>query len=215
MHFQIYIPGAKDLAPELATVGLGDFVQGAEVLRCEGGPDAKGGAIFAWWGGVNARNRQIGYRPSEQTWRKSSDGYWVGSWNGAPSTPEELARPYQDPGKFLKLGDGNQWLIPQVERLDRNLVLADDGTWRYEAQRRHHKLWLDSVMWAQRFLPTQDGKSSVDLNMTELSDFVIGVLRMNYRVTREVVSDLGLFSIKSMAEAFSAIVGFDVAVQGV
>lgn len=214
MHFQIYIPGAMDLAPELAKVGLGDFVGNAEALREPVGPDGQGGCVFAWWTS-GAASRQIGFRPDSQTWRQSIEGYWVGSWNHSPSTPHELARPYQEPGRLLTLGDGHQWLIPEVMQLDRTLRLADDGTWRYEAQRRHHKLWLESVQWGLRFQPTQDGRSKIDLNMTELSEFVIGVLRMNYRVTREVVSDLSLFSIKNLAEAFSAIVGFDVAVQGV
>lgn len=214
MHFQIYIPGAMDLAPELAKVGLGDFVGNAEALREPVGPDGKGGCVFAWGWSLGAAARQIGFRPEQQTWRQSTEGYWVGSWNGTPSTPKELARPYQEPGKLLTLGDGNQWLIPQVERLDRTLVLADDGTWRYEAQRRHHQLWLESVQWAQRFLPTQKGDAEVPFDMPAMSEFVIGVLRMNYRITREVVSDLRLFSVKSVAEAFSTIVGFDIAVHG-
>lgn len=214
MHFQVYIPGAMDLGPELEKVGLGDFVGNAEALREPVGPDGKGGAVFAWWT-AGAKSRQIGFRPAEQTWKESTDGYWVGTWNGAPSIPTDLARPYQEPGRLIVLGDGNQWLVPQVMQLDRTLRLADDGTWRYEAQRRHHQLWVESVQWAQRFAPTQDGKTQVGINMTEMSEFVIGVLRMNYRITREVVSDLGLFSIKNMSEAFSTIVGFNITMQGV
>lgn len=210
MHFQIYIPGAADLAPELAKVGLGDFVANAEPLRVGEGPDGKAGCVFAWW---NWQSRQIGYRPAQQKWSDSREGYWVGLWTESFPLPSELARPYQEAGRKIRLGDGNEWLVPQVEKLPRDMVLADDGTWRYEVQRRHHAVYLESIDWARRFAPTQDGTSQVYVNMAELADFVIGALRMNYRITREVASALRLLSTQTLGAAFSAIVGFDFAVE--
>lgn len=209
MHFQIYIPGAHSVAPELEKVGLGDFVSGAESLPCPNGPDGKDGAIFAWW---NPKCRQIGYRPGEQTWHKSAEGYWVGLWSNSPPTPDELKRPYQERGKVIALGDGNVWLVPAVEQLDRDMVLADDGTWKYEVQRRHHQLWLDSLAWVERFAPTQDGKSQVSINLGALADFVIGALRLNYRITREVAAALRLLTTSTIGEPFSAITGVPVVV---
>lgn len=210
MHFQIYIPGAADLAPELAKVGLGDFVANAEALRTAVGPDGKSGCVFAWW---TKTSRQMGYRPADQKWTESNDGYWVGSWNESQSTPDELARTYQEPGTRITLGDGNQWLLPTIEKLPRDMILADDGTWRYEIQRRHHKLYLETLDWVRRFAPTQDGKSQVQVNMSELADFVVDTLRMNYRITREVASEMRLLSTQTLSAAFSSIAGFDFAVE--
>lgn len=207
MHFQIYIPKAKDLASELARVGLADFVQNAEVIPEPEGPDGTGGAIFAWW---NPRCRQIGYRPVEQRWI-NAETYWIGFWNAENPTPQELARPYQEPGKMLRMGDGQSWLLPTLDRLDKSLILADDGTWRFEVQRRHHQLWLDSLEWAKRFEPTIGNDRKVEVNFGDVADFVVGVLRLNYRLTREVVSELRLLSIETLQQAFSAIVGFPVA----
>lgn len=207
MHFQIYVPGARDVAPELEKVGLGDFVANAEAMRCDNGPDGKDGAIFAWW---NPRCRQIGYRPDDQTWHKSAEGYWVGLWTDSPPTPDELRRPYQEPGAMVTLGDGQRWLVPQIDRLDRDLVLADDGTWKFEVRRRHHQLWLDSLEWASRFAPTADGKQRVSVDLGAMADFVIGVLRLNYRITREIAASLRLLSSNTIAAPFGTIIGVPV-----
>jgi hypothetical protein len=207
MHFQIYIPGQPDVTGSLEKVGgRPDFVANAEAITAPAGPDGQAGAIFAWW---NRQDRHIGYQPERQEWIKSPNGYWVGFWKDDPPSPEQLARPYQERGKFVTLGDGNRWLVPEVHEIDRHLVLADDGTWKYEVQRQHHKLWLESLSWAERFAGASPG-TRVVLDMTLLIGFVVAVLRLNYRLVPEVVSHLRLLTRHGIAQPFSVILGCDV-----
>ena len=206
MHFQIYIPGASDVASELEKADMADFVGNAEALRVPDGPDGTGGAVFAWW---HKQDRHIGYRPDQQHWIKSAEGYWVGMWKDDPPSPQQLARPYQERGRWVTLGDGNSWLIPEVHEIDRNLILGDDGTWKFEVQRKHHQLWLESICWAENFFGKKPG-AGVTLNLLQMIEFVISVLRLNYRIVPEVASHLRLLTKHGIAVPFSVILGVDI-----
>lgn len=213
MHFQIFLPHKRGGDPALLIdVGLADFVAGAEFVDVGKGPTEEPGALVAW---RKPGHVQIGYQPAKQTWlpavpRASEDlaagRYWIGFWNGndSPCTPRDLARPYPQPGSTVRLGDGADWLLPAAKQLDSQMKLADDGTWRFEVQRRFHGFFLEYVKWFQFFATAEEG---TQFSFGDAADFVLAGLRINYRLPAEAASQLELFSKETINAAMRAILG--------
>lgn len=211
MHFQIYIPDTSKSDPALLEeLGLADLREGAEFLPTAEGPGAlaRRGMIVAW---RKPGKAQIGYQPEKQTWFPAvrRDGfeegrYWVGIWNQDPITPRDLERNYQQSGKFMTLGDDQEWLIPAAKELDATLRLADDGTWKYEIQRRYHRFWIAYGRWFEFF---GTAGPETEFQFSEAAEFVLQGLQINYRLTPELVSELGLFTKSNVLHAMFAILG--------
>lgn len=210
MHFQIFIPGVCGSSPEhLVQVGLEALTTRAQFLDVVTGPDKQPGVLVGWIGG---RTRSIGYHADRQTWVPAiahnglaPGRYWFGTWNEAPPTPEDLQREYPYPGATVKLGDGRNWLLPRAHELPSDMVRADDGTWRFEVQRRFYAFWLESLDWHRRLMELGSGGS---VRMVEVAEFVERALGINYRMTPEVVNHLRLFTSRdsgTVAQALEAL----------
>lgn len=196
MHFQIYLPGVQGADPEhLVRVGLETLTLRAQFLDVIDGPGDRGGMLVGWLGG---RTRSIGYHPDRQTWRPAvangelaAGRYWVGFWNDSPPRPDDLARDYPYPGTHVRFGDGRSWLLPRACQLPNDMIRADDGSWRFEVQRRFHRFWMDSISWHARLMAMQEGDT---VSLAEMAEFVEQALLINYRMTPEVVNYLRLFT---------------------
>ena len=204
MHFQIFIPKAPDLQPELAKVGLAEFIPNSEVIREPVGPDGEGGAIFAWWTSGPA-SRQIGYRPDQQTWLKSQCGrYWSGVWKESPPVPSELVIG-DSAGKRIRLGSG-EWLVPSLDRAERELTAGPDGTHAWKMPARFHDLTLKRLYWVERFHANPKFTYTEELFL-EFLDVGVAALRLNYRMTREVALACSLFSTRTVIDVFNVALG--------
>lgn len=213
-HFLIYLPGAQGAGPQLLeTVGLADFIGGAEFLASEG-PDRGMGSLVAWR--KPGSDRRFCFAPDEQTWIPAASvqgcelgqaRYWVGCWNDSPPSPTNLLRPYAHRGKKCTLGDGNAWEFPETRELPRDAILADDGTWKFELQRQYHDLHLESLEWLSRLASaSSDGESArLVIGYGEIVEFLFRALRLNYRITREVASHLKLFSTANLKDPLWAV----------
>lgn len=210
MHFQLYIPDELIGEPQLLErVGLSDFVQGAEFLTTGEGPGpilARPGQIVAW---RKPGKAAIGYQPAVQTWfpAVARDGleagrYWIGLWNEHTLTPADIARPYPKPGRTVTLGDGQEWLLPIAKELPADLILQDDGSWRYEVQRQFHAFYLGYLRWLAIFGQAQDGDT---FEFADAAEFVLQALRINYRLLPEIASRLRLFTTENVSPALFAI----------
>lgn len=196
MHFQIFIPGVSGSNPEhLVQVGLETLTTRAQFLDVAIGPEKKPGMLVGWIGG---RTRTIGFHPDRQTWTPAiahtglpQGRYWFGVWNDSPPSPEDLQREYPYPGASVKLGDGRNWLLPRAHELPCDMVRADDGSWRFEVQRRFYAFWLESLEWHKRLMAAGAGGS---VRLIEVAEFVERALQVNYRLTPEVVNQLRLFT---------------------
>lgn len=212
MHYQIYIPGARGQDPQnLVHVGLADLVAGAEYLDVGTGPDGAAGVVCAW---RKAGQAGMGYQPEKQVWRPavareelSAGRYWVGCWDAAPPLPKELARPYQQPGPLLRLGDGQEWMLPAAKELTREMMLSDDGSWKYDVQRQYHGYFINYVSWLQFFGSWKPGET-FPFNLA--ADFALQGLRVNYRVVPELVNHLPLFNTENVSRVLFAICGIEV-----
>lgn len=208
MHFQIYIPGAADLAPELTRVGLGDFVSNAEPLRVGEGPDGKAGCVFAWW---NRQARQIGYRPAEQTWIASQCGrYWTGVWNADHPTPEECVRAHEA-GKRMRLGNG-EWLIPSLPMIEKEMVIGADGAGAFRVPKRFDALIEMVLRWREKIIASPTFRLT-DETYWEMFDLALAALKLNYRMTREAALSMALFSTRTVFDAFNVVTG-DLVIEG-
>lgn len=211
-HFLIYLPGAQGQSPELLeAAGLADFVAGAEFLQSPG-PDGGRGAICAWR--KPGHDPRVNFAPSEQTWIRQAVErplYYAGIWNDKPPLPEELLRPYPYRGRQFALGDGQQWLLPFARELPRDLVLSDDGGWRFEVQRRFYAFWLECQNWIEDLVSSGDPNIDRDSFVAKVSylrmvEFLIRALRINYRLLPEVASHLRLFDTLNSPRAVTAVI---------
>jgi hypothetical protein len=206
LHYLVFIPGAENMVPPkaLTDCGLADHVAGAEAIPITSGPVETHGLLCAWR--RHGKNEKMHYNSTEQTWipalPNGPDGqgrgrYHVGFWNDSSPTPEDLKRRFQLYGPMIELGDGNQWRIPVVDELPKNFIADDDGSWKGIVKSEYHELWMESLDWQAKV-------DSQKLNATyaDLLDFGEKILRHNYRVTREVISHLKLFTSSNISTVF-------------
>lgn len=209
MHYQLFIPDGRGSDPQnLVGVGLGDFVAGAEFLDVppDRSPTEGPGVLVAWRRpGAN----EIGINKDRQRWLPAIQAgdlpagrYWVGFWNEHPLTPADLKRPYQYRGKSLELGDGETWLIPEAHKLPHDMILQDDGSYRFELQRQFHDYGLD-VQAAIEQLSANDMRYSP----ADAANLIARALRLNYRFTPEVQNDLRLIHTGNIEAAYLAALG--------
>lgn len=209
MHFQIFLPHQTEVAgaETLAAAGLAGLAENFDV-RVSEGPEVRKGALFAW---LSPGQGQWGYRPVDQEWiPAAADGdlergrYWVGLWNDNLPQPKDLARTYQQPGVELELGDGHNWLIPRASELPRDIILLDDGSLKFEPQRQFHAFYVEADRW-KNVLAESDEETMAEYQ--DLWQFALRALAVNYRMTPEVASALGLFSTTNVQRPMYAVVG--------
>lgn len=211
MHYLVFIPHAqhKTQAQALTDIGLADFVQGVESIPISPGPSDLAGLLCAWR--KPGKNEPMHFRTEEQTWIPSvkfgeaeAGRYWVGVWNNSPVIPSDLQRPYSHTGQQVKLGDGNSWRFPIIDELPKDMILADDGTWKFQLQKDYHDLWLEAEDWAKRLIQSKTH------NFGEIAEFCVRCLRQNYRLLPEVVSHLKLFNTQNLSHAMAALLSMEV-----
>lgn len=195
----------------LIEVGLADFVAGGEYMDCRG-PEDQPGTLVAW---RRPGQAQMGYQPEKQSWLPAAprpgeglEGgrYWIGFWNELPPTPRDLARPYPQSGVRVALGDENEWLLPSAKELDADLVLADDGSWRFEVQRRFHAFNLEYLKWMHFFGTAEPDDEFL---FADGAEFILQALRINFRMTPEVASVRRLFTKEIILRAMLAVMGIN------
>lgn len=211
MHYQIFVQGENGTAQQaLENLGLGDFIPGHEGMVKQG-PNGQHGHLIAWR--KPGKNERFHFNETEQTWipavPSGPDGegrgrYWVGFWNDSPCTPEDLLRPYSHRGQTLEFGDGQHWRLPVLRELPHDMILADDGTWKFERQRKYHDLGIQG----EEILKDILAGNTHDFG--RLADFVSRCLNQNYRLLPEVVSHLRLFDTDNIQSAVAALLSLEV-----
>lgn len=109
--------------------------------------------------------------------------------------PEQLARSQQRPGHLVRLGDGQEWLIPVARLasggpgLPRRRAIRADGSIGWEVDEAHRELSdFANVAW--------DFRNGVVCDVTEedLDRFAAQALAVNYRIGLHEAVALGLFT---------------------
>lgn len=220
-HHLIYLPISEDHAGEqgkqqLASVGLADHIAGAECRRVDKGPDGKPGLLFGW---LTPGFAKFGYAPDQQVWARSAafeqrpcGAYWVGTWNDHQPREVDLRRPYMQRGVFREMG-ADRWKIPRTETIEMTAKLQDDGSVRFIPQRELEWFTHDCEKrkLALRRLDNGDGTTTIQWSYSppDLFIWLSRVLRINYRITPEVMSHLGMLSKHTLTELYMATLGID------
>lgn len=160
----------------------------------------------------------LGYSPGTQTWVEPMSGVeWrVGYETAAPPGPDELAWPEQVDGHYVRLNDGNDWLIPVARqypagsRLPNKYVLGPNGEWCTEVlpqyialSRRAERTWQMLLVEMGQETPPKD---YVPLDEAELMALALEALAINYRVSAAEVSALGLMGSHNRAGVLQALI---------
>ena len=210
MRFLIYIPGdGTSDEQKLVSAGLPALASGCSAIATPAGPDGKPGVVFSW--PTSDPRSTMGYLPVIQEWIPAEavgdlpeKRYWVGFVKGALPTPHDLAHLNQLDGDQVTLGDGRAWKMPAAAMLPKTSRYTSAG-WGWKIQEGYEAYWDESCQWYLDLITKQmdDGQTTVAANCCE---YLTRALSMNYRLTPEVVSHLGLFNTRTIGPALLATV---------
>jgi hypothetical protein len=173
------------------------------------GPGGQSGVILSALPGTgDAPPRRLGYYPNEQTWHEFAGGkYWIGLDTADRPRPQDLARRQQFPGHWVRLADGQDWLVPIIRKhgggTNLPCALGWNGTGKFEMKIKaaYRKAWDDSAETARLYWdPQSDG--TIDLEVALLR--ALDALALNYRVGRAEQSVLELIDTPNWQQVLGA-----------
>jgi len=198
----VYIPAGNhpaDLRAVLRSVGLealhddGLSLEKSEVLA--NGPDGGAGFVIGW----GAVGRLTAYRPDRQEWHRCAPcgelpggRAWIGWDTSERPTPAILARSKQLPGEGVLLADGHEWLIPIATQLPRIMGLDPETGRVSSVVAPQYKPFLEDAWQTLASFVDRQGKIYVEYEPGFAA--AVRVLSMNYRITRDLASVLGIIS---------------------
>lgn len=198
MHYLIYLPDATPQTWEqrMRQAGLADHLGGHDTLAGVPGPQCEIGVRVAWLSVGELMN----YEPHRQTWlpsiAKDESGeplYWSGVYNDKPPQENELRRKYTQAGNFVKLGP-QKWKLPTPDSVDSRAQLQDDGSYKWEVIREFSWMCDERQQLVDTYL-TEGGLRELVFRAEPSSqiNWLLKLLRVNYRLTPEVASHLELW----------------------
>lgn len=206
-HYSIYIPGATAPNPALLDqVGLPGLVRDNDVGPqlvpiLNNGPDGGGGLLFTWLDVAGIQNNPVqGYSADVQRWEPAprdpvlglpEKRYWFGFEPQRPPTPEDLLRRNPLPGFHAPLADGNDWLVPNSQRLPHRFAFGADG----------HETTVVKPEYAELYRKMQWCYDAVEAYVryggrrdpVQFRDYLAGMLSQNYRLNLPLCYWLQLF----------------------
>lgn len=212
-HFKIFIPGVHGNKPEhLENIGLGDMFSGCFMHQHPGGERAENGMLVSWATAGTTLEFQS-EDPDDIEWIKAvldgiykAERYWVLIDKTSLPKPHELERQKTHPGQSYMLNDGSEWLITSPANLPQAMKLNEEGKWIFEMKEEYRPYIQECE---KRFLELQGEvvKENGEFSYGDACEAILESLRLNYRITREVVSYLKLFSSETIAESYFEAVG--------
>lgn len=198
MSLQLFIPGAEGLQIDkhFGEVGLADLLAPGDdppaFFESPQTPTSTPGVFYSW-----ARPTDRGYVPTVQTWRPAlpdpdkglpSGRYW---WTvpSRPLTPADLARRTLLDGPDVACQDGHKWRVPNGILLPHSHGLDDAGRFCRKVTKQHERVY-DLTRWA-----LAHWEAAIESNTFDFAAcwrVSVELLQANYRVTRDVVAEMGL-----------------------
>jgi hypothetical protein len=204
-HYVLHFPNENNAAPALLERhGLQSLAENCSysVDRGEGG---RQGVMLSWFGIDDMPGPTV-----QRTWTQlPGKECWMGVEIGRPVTPKDLARKAQTPGYVLPLADGKQWHCPALRNVSHVHKLNGLGQYERTVAPEYTDLWDMSQEYAGQFFQAVDmldaakrnginSPTHVDFTCEESFAFCCQCLALNYRVTPEIVSVLGLIDDDAM-----------------
>lgn len=200
MHYLIYLP---DCTPQdngvdkrMRLAGLADHLGGHDVLAGQKGPGCEIGCMVGW---LSVGDR-MHYEPDKQTWLpsvvkddKGKPLYFVGFNNDKPAQENELRRKYTQAGQFVQLGK-QKWKLPTPDSVDSRAMLQDDGSYKWEVIREFSWMCDEQKQLQDTYLQEGGFRSLVfKVEPSAQIQWLLKLLRVNYRLTPEVASHLEMW----------------------
>ena len=206
MHFLLYLPNAVPNRPDddvlkgihgrCKFAGLTDLLTEQEVLPNSAGPECEIGTMIGW----PAVGDRMHYQPERQEWIKSilklEDGtpaYWVGFDKEKPCTESQLRRKYTQDGTWVEFGK-QKWKLPTPDTVDSRAFLQDDGSYKWEPVREFSWMCDEAQQLRDAYMQEFGLRSMVfQVDPSAQINWLLKLLRVNYRLTPEVANHLGLW----------------------
>ncbi len=214
MRYQVFIAKSESKlqgAALLQSVGLEDHAKGFDTLPIAKGPDGKPGTLFAW---LDHEQTRICYEPDKQTWIPSliegdrkAGAYWVGIWKDSPPTEKDLRRPEGRTGVLIPVADGSVWRFPLPDTLERFAEIKD-GELTWVVDQAFAWFCSEIEMLKATRIRREDEKVWLSLRPEEDFKFAVRALRINYRITPEIVAALRLISVSKLNSITAKLMNF-------
>jgi hypothetical protein len=203
--YLLYLPDCKGADPShLDRRGLGE-------LRADRSPEFA--ECFSFGQGSLAYWHQKGVAPVLDTslydWTRGK-GFSLGVLTGQRVTPDDVQRDTVRPGYWITCADGQRWQIPAAAKLPHRHGLNADGEHTREVVAQYRDYWDKSEQYAIQMFKAIDQleilaahqkvtEETVEFTLAETWDFACRALSINYRLTPEMVSMLGLIDDDAMS----------------
>jgi len=213
--FVYYVPGVQAASPDvLRNTGLGALLGPNITTRIvNGGPNGGTGLVICREGGSAL------YHAESQTWT-AADTHWVGYENNARPGPFDLLRDDNVGGHAVKMGDGNQWLVPILRVAPAGPLLphahyfcmGEGG--KFQSRLRPEFMALGQKvesMWTEYatrvgMIDTEAGDmATFTLEIDDDCSLIADALAFNYRVGKIEISLLALLTPSSLQKALEAL----------
>ena len=215
---------------ELVDVGLSVYSEAGEAgcafgiksVRTTKGPDGNSGVMCAF--PPNGRdNAKIDITFNEnQIWRDAGK-YMVGYDKNHKPKPKDLERGEVFGGYGLTLGDGNQWVIPVVRRINGDSALpsrlkfdATTGGWiKGDVMPVYKKLFNLTCELFDRIkgVAEQSDDDSEEVYLSKGGELACGALSVNYFVGPQEIDLLGLLTTNNISDILRAAMDWQAVIE--
>jgi len=192
--FLYLLPGVTQASAAIcADHGLSEVVGDGPLSQRPGvgGPEGTQGVLL--WRRIESVPR---YDSEKQEWLQNGE-CWVGMDRAAPPKPEDLIRDQPIAGHWVRLGDGNDWLIPVARRVGGGTALEQafrkvGDEWQLEILPKYKWLWEQAGKVFDAYLSALKGDGMVSVE--DPLELAVKVLTVNYRIRAPEISLLGLLT---------------------
>ena len=161
-------------------------------------------------------HKRLGYYPDKQDWHECQGGaFWIGVQKDSPPAPTELERPNKIGGHFVKLDDGNEYLIPVARwhesdgtgriGVPQSIKLDKEGKWTSHVNGQYGGFFDRAVKVYEMFVGADEGD---DWTPHDDLDFAAEAIGFNYYMTKWEVSALGLFNTDTVGDLLRATIDY-------
>ncbi len=186
--------------------------EGPQQCKCHQGPEEQEGVLFGF-PDINNRINLQGIA-SQATWTKMTDKeVWVGFSEQDKPAPEDLARPLMHMSNPVKFADDNMWQVPILriggtddECYFKKELTKEGSQWvKGRVTKEYAEIFRRACQaWDEFILEEEDVTEGTEMNISGAWDLAIDALALNYRISSDEISALGLWDTEIGTAVFLA-----------
>lgn len=205
-----YVPDRRAIGIDVVKeLGLGYAMDrgGPQHAGMQPGPDTGSGVVFSF-ADPDGKSPSL-HAAGGATWEQvPGSPVWIGFDPEDPPRPDDLARAEQRDGHAVRLGDGNDWLVPVARAVDGTSPLPRRLRWDGETWAPGDVLqqYTDLFGEACRIWDTVIAGDADSRTLSVECGIAVMALAINYRLGPAEVSLLGLFDTVNEAEIVLALI---------